>query len=206
LDTSLHWNELEIRLMRTVELFQHKPVIMKKAEQRLESLKTALAAELERHPDSCPPDADRVKGQIVRGENNKGFPFVSLDLPQWFTKETFFTFRTLFWWGHYLGFSLILKGGDFEGYVDRLARNRNRPEAEHLWLALCETPWEWELEAAHFQLLEEAGEGRLRAHAERTGYLKLLRSFSVDAAGFPQLDWAQAGLAAYRQMTHLIHS
>ena len=114
-EKSTHWSRDEWDLINVTEIFRRKPAILKKVESYLEELRTALADELKTHPKSYPPDTDLTKGQIARGENHKGFPFLSLDLPQKFSKTEFFTYRTLFWWGHYLGFSLILKGPESLG-------------------------------------------------------------------------------------------
>ena len=192
-----------MRLLRTVELFHHKPAIMKKAEGRLEQLRTSLAGFLSENPGWCDPQADRKKGQIVRGENLKGFPFISLDMPQGFRKDWFFTFRTLFWWGHYLGFSFILRGGNLPRYLDTLVQNLEQPEAEGTWIATTDTPWEWELDSGGYQPIRERGRDVLRRHAESRGFLKLLRVHPVAAPAFPHLDWTSAGVSAYQGLAGL---
>ena len=106
---SADWSPFEVKLLNTVDIFLHKPAIMKKAEANLTALKQEVIKTLSQAPHPCPPESDIVKGQIVRGENHKGFPFISLDMPQMFSKSQMFTYRTLFWWGHDLIFSLILK-------------------------------------------------------------------------------------------------
>ena len=90
------WSPLEIKLLNTVDVFLHKPAIMKKAEANLTVLKQEIVKTLSLLPHPCPPEADIVKGQIVRGENHNGFPFMSLDMPQMFSKSRMFTYRTLF--------------------------------------------------------------------------------------------------------------
>ena len=104
------WSEKELRLVNHIEIFQNKPAILKKVEQRLVTLQKALEQEISLISADLPNGIDLVKNQIARGENHNGFPYLSLDYPQNFTKTEMFTMRTLFWWGHYLGFSLILKG------------------------------------------------------------------------------------------------
>ena len=62
------------------------PRLMKKAEASLIELKDQIVNKLSQEPHPCPPESDITKGQIVRGENHKGFPFISLDMPQTFSK------------------------------------------------------------------------------------------------------------------------
>ena len=115
-----NWSPLEIKLFNTIDVFAHKPAIIKKAEDNLTLLKQTIVKELANGSHPCPPETDTIKGQIVRGENHKGFPFISLDMPQMFSKTQMFTFRTLFWWGHYLIFSLILKQNDLTSIANNL--------------------------------------------------------------------------------------
>jgi hypothetical protein len=48
--------------------------------------------------------------KISRGENYEGLPWVMLDYPRYFKAEDHFAIRTFFWWGHFLGISLLVKG------------------------------------------------------------------------------------------------
>ncbi len=93
---SADWSPVEVKLLNTVDIFLHKPAIMKKAEANLTALKQEVIKTLSQAPHPCPPESDIVKGQIVRGENHKGFPFISLDMPQMFSKSQMFTYRTFF--------------------------------------------------------------------------------------------------------------
>ena len=157
-----HWSHHEWDLINVTEIFKHKPAIMKKAESYLEELRSALAAELKAHPKPYPPDTDLTKGQIARGENHKGFPFLSLDIPQKFSKTEFFTYRTLFWWGHYLGFSLILKGPDLDTYLNRLKEFRQDAACENVYLSQHASPWEWEFSENHFSKVSELSENEIQ--------------------------------------------
>lgn len=203
-ENSTHWTRHEWDLINVTELFRQKPGIMKKAEGYLEELRSALAAELKAHPKPYPPDTDLIKGQIARGENYKGFPFLSLDLPQKFSKTEFFTYRTLFWWGHYLGFSLILKGPDLGTYVNRLKERRQNPAAENLYLAQHSDPWEWENTEDHFVNLTQLSGDDIQSVADRFHYLKLIRFYPVSEESFPQLNWTEAGLRTFRDLVSLL--
>jgi hypothetical protein len=177
---------------------------LKKAESYLEKLRSALADELKTHPKSYPPDTDLIKGQIARGENHNGFPFLSLDIPQKFSKTEFFTYRTLFWWGHYLGFSLILKGPDLDNYLKRLKEHRQDAASENIYLSQHASPWEWEFSEALFSKVSELSENEIQEVADRLQYLKLMRFFPVSDASFPEFDWSQAGVQSFRDLVHLV--
>ena len=203
-ENSTHWSHHEWDLINVTEVFKHKPAILKKAESYLEELRSALATELKAHPKPYPPGTDLTKGQIARGENNKGFPFLSLDIPQKFSKTEFFTYRTLFWWGHYLGFSLILKGPDLDTYLNRLKEYRQDAACENVYLSQHASPWEWEFSKKHFAKVSELSKNEIQEVADRLQYLKLMRFFPVSEKSFPELNWAQAGVQSFRDLVHLV--
>lgn len=203
-DNSTHWSRDEWDLINVTDVFKHKPAIMKKAERYLEELRSSIAAELKTDPKPFPPDTDQVKGQIARGENHKGFPFLSLDLPQKFSKTEFFTYRTLFWWGHYLGFSLILKGPNLDTYVSRLKNRRQDAAGTDIYIARHANPWEWEFNAENFARVSELSPETIQTLADTLQYLKLIRFFPVSKESFPELDWTQAGVQSFRDLVHLV--
>ena len=137
------WSEKELRLVNHVEIFQNKPAILKKVEQRLVTLQKALEQEISLISADLPNGIDLVKNQIARGENHNGFPYLSLDYPQNFSKTEMFTMRTLFWWGHYLGFSLILKGKKLSIYLERLIENRHKKSYKDIYISIAPDPCEW---------------------------------------------------------------
>ena len=203
-DPPKHWSRHEWELINVTELFQHKPAIMKKAEGYLEQLRLTLADEIQSTPGSYPPETDLTKGQIAKGENHKGFPFISLDLPQKFSKTEFFTYRTLFWWGHYLGFSLILKGPHLNTYTDCLKQRHNSPPCQGVYVSRSTNPWEWEFQKENFSEVTTLSPDEIQSLADQLQYLKLIRIFPVTDKNFLELDWNQAGLQSFRDLMHCI--
>ena len=182
---SADWSPFEVKLLNTVDIFLHKPAIMKKAEANLTALKQEVIKTLSQAPHPCPPESDIVKGQIVRGENLKGFPFISLDMPQMFSKSQMFTYRTLFWWGHNLIFSLILKQDNQDPLIEKLIQLKEHPEWEDIQLAIAPTPWEWEKDMKNFIPLFGASEIKIRDTINSVKYIKLCRFYSLAAQSFP---------------------
>jgi hypothetical protein len=198
---SVGWSPFEVKLFNTVDIFLHKPAIMKKAEANLISLKQDIIKTLSHAPHPCPPESDIAKGQIVRGENHNGFPFISLDMPQMFSKSKMFTYRTLFWWGHDLIFSLILKQENQSALIEKLIQLRKHPEWEYIQLATTPTPWEWQKDINNFIPLHEASEKKIRDTINTVKYIKLCRFYSLASPSFLELNWADAGLATWKTLS-----
>jgi hypothetical protein len=198
-ETSEDWRPKDLEMISHVEVFQNKPAILKKVESRLTKLKEAMALELLPCVDQLPSGTNIEKGQIARGENHNGFPFLSLDIPQNFSKTEMYTYRTLFWWGHYLGFSLILKGDKLKTYFQRLAENCSEPHFQNIYLSHTSTPWEWRLGQQYFIPVSDQ-----QAWAEKSNlldYMKIMRFYSIDDASFKELDWTEAGVKFWRDMS-----
>lgn len=196
------WLPNEMRLINSVEIFQLKPFIMKKAEGYLWAIRDAMIPELT--SGIYPEGTDLINGQLVRGENHKGFPFLSLDMPQFFTKKTYFTYRTLFWWGHYLGFALILKGENLPQIINKLKTNKARPEWSDIYLACAPTPWEWELSDDNFKKVSQMSDSEIQTIIYSIEYIKLCRFYPTGDGSFASLDWSSAAVDSYRTIISVV--
>ena len=200
---SASWSPLEVQLLNTVDIFLYKPAIMKKAEANLTALKQELIKTLSQAPHPCPPESDLVKGQIVRGENHKGFPFISLDMPQMFSKSQMFTYRTLFWWGHDLIFSLILKQENQAPLIEKLIQLKEHPDWKDIQLAIGPTPWEWKKDTNNFIPLFGTSDIKIRDTINSVKYIKLCRFYSLTSPEFPELNWTDAGLVIWKSLSSI---
>ena len=200
---SADWSPLEVKLLNTVDIFLQKPAIMKKAEANLTALKQEVIKTLSQAPHPCPPESDIVKGQIVRGENHKGFPFISLDMPQMFSKSQMFTYRTLFWWGHDLIFSLILKQENQAPLIEKLIQLKEHPDWKDIQLAIGPTPWEWKKDTNNFIPLFGTSDIKIRNTINSVKYIKLCRFYSLSSSKFSKLNWTDAGLATWKTLSRI---
>lgn len=197
--SSHNWRTKDLELINHLEVFENKPAILKKVEYRLIQLKKAMIEELVPYAHQLPPGTDIKKGQIARGENHNGFPFLSLDIPQNFSKTNWFTYRTLFWWGHYLGFALILKGEKLKTYFQLLSTFSNEPSFQNVYLSLSPTPWEWH--DSFFTPISNQREWSDKI--DHLDYMKILRVYPVADDSFHSLDWTHAGINFWRDMTSI---
>ena len=192
-----------MEMLNHVEVFLHKPAIMKKGEHYLNALGEEMMRELTHSNISFPPGTKLDKTQLARGENNKGFPFLSLDIPQMFSKTEMFTFRTLFWWGHYLGFSLILKGEHLPRTTDKLIANKNNPAWSDVYLATAPSPWEWSLTHENFKRISNTADAELLNLIDTIEYIKVMRFYPMSDPAFRSLNWTAEGVAAWKVLSDL---
>lgn len=195
------WSSHEMEMLTHVEVFLQKPGLMKKAERYLTALGEEMIHELAQSKILFPPDTKLEKVQLTRGENHKGFPYLSLDIPQKFSKTEMFAYRTLFWWGHYLGFSLILKGEDLPRYTKNLLNEKEDPRLSDVYLAAAPTPWEWSATDKNFKKICETSGEELQKVIEAVEYIKLVRFHPMNDKSFASLDWVGAGITAWKDLS-----
>ena len=198
------WTDQELNMINVVDVFQLKPVIMKKAEGFLNELKYALVNEITQLNLTLPPLTDFTKGQIARGENYKGFPFISLDMPQRFSKTEIFTYRTVFWWGHCLIFSFIFKGGFVPLYCQNLTTRRTQYQDQKIYLATSHNPFEWELNEKNYKVISELSDHDIQKTINETKFIKLACFYPLTDRTFKTLDWKTAGLNTFRAIAQIV--
>ena len=169
----------------------------------LTELKNALVNEVVRLNLILPPETDATKGQIARGENYKGFPFISLDMPQRFSKTEMFTYRTVFWWGHCLVFSYILKGGFVPSYYQNIIARKNQFQDQTIYLATGPNPFEWELNEKNFQLVAGLSDADIEKTIHERKFIKLACFYSLSDPTFKNLDWKTEGLKTFRAIAQM---
>lgn len=98
-----------------------------------------------------------------------------------------------------MGFSLILKGVHLKSYVDRLLENREKDSFKDIYVSLAPNPFEWEINETNFSLVSQSSD--IHKTILELNYLKILRVFPVTHETFMTLNWTQAGLKFWKDLT-----
>ncbi len=97
------FNSSEIELVVNKDFIDQKNNI----QQRIFSLLNELGNQTSLKHNN---DFASIGPKVSRGESLENYPFMILDYPRHFSKKEIFAFRTLFWWGNYICFTIHLKG------------------------------------------------------------------------------------------------
>ncbi len=133
----------EIARLTDTNFFLDKATISTKIRQSLEQLHETYQHELTQHQLIVPDQFTLDAFQLVKGEHLENFPYQYLDYPRFYTRETKFAFRTLYWWGHHIIFSLILEGGHIRRYKENLINRFSEIADQEVCLCLDSSLWEW---------------------------------------------------------------
>lgn len=165
----------ESDLLFNTELFPLKRQVNQKIYILFEQIKLKLK-DTEQHKQFIfPTGTDSETGKISQGENYLSFPWVMLDFPKLFNKEDIFSFRTLFWYGHYFSFSLVLGGISAEIYLPLILKNRDYLKNMGLYFSIHEDPWQHDINAENSQLLEQTDDLSIEKQVLEHGFVKITR-------------------------------
>lgn len=203
-DRPLSFTPDERALLKDTAFFRAKVVIGKKIKETLLALHDALREEIALSSFLAPEGVDLQTGQFVKGEHLQDFPYQYLDFPKLFSHDEKFTFRSLFWWGHYVVFAFILEGARLDQYKKNLFASYSDLADRGLSISLAPTPWEWR---DHPELILEIRSGNEEAVLETVSarpWLKVQRVIDFDHPLFEEGRMVDAGRETFRLMKTIV--
>ncbi|NTW50623.1 MAG: hypothetical protein HGB19_13015 [Chlorobiales bacterium] len=136
----------EIELLSNKSFYEQKIRATEKLKALMHEIRLEYRSFINPSELYCPPETDFERGQITKGENYEGYPYVILDFPKYFSKMEIFTFRTMFWYGHGLIFSVILAGERLPHYRARFTSNYDMLVQNGIVIGKRDM-WDWREEA-----------------------------------------------------------
>lgn len=110
----IHLSTFETELVNNTEWIFTKQKIIGKVHHLLGSLQNRYKNLLENNKGLPQEILEKKGAKISKGENYNGLPYLILDYPAIFSKESIFAIRTMFWWGNFFSISLHLSGAYFK--------------------------------------------------------------------------------------------
>lgn len=192
----------ELSALLDVGFFERKAAATRRMMEAFAGLREALKPELPVAGWLCAGAVDVERGHLAGGENYRGLPYVVLDFPRYFTRDEFLTMRTMFWWGHYVVFSLVLKGPWLPDALDRIRKAGRVLEAATVEVSVADDPWDWRRGAGFTRPLRAAeGAADLTPDAH---FVKLLRFLPLDSPRFSPDGIVSMGLETWHIYAALV--
>ena len=174
----LNFSQAETAAMLDREFFQLKSSATEKVVELFGNLERGLREKVA-WIDLNFDDINVASGKIFRGENYRKYPYVVLDYPRQFSKQSIFSFRTMFWWGHEFSFTLHLQGDSLEKYRKTIFNNSETLNGQDVFFCVNDTPWQYFFEKENYLPIEELSN---RSEEILTKpFIKLSRKLPVDA-------------------------
>ncbi|MDA0739965.1 MAG: hypothetical protein O2999_14005 [Nitrospirae bacterium] len=194
----------EIQRLTDTSFFLNKATITTKIRQQLEQLHEVYQQELCQHSLLVPDQFSSEAFQFVKGEQLEHFPYQYLDYPRFYTRETKFAFRTLFWWGHHLIFSLILEGVHIRRYKENLFNRFSEIADRHVCLCLDNSLWEWKQGPGYTFEITRERKPEVAAVLANRPFFKLAMFIPFDDSVITSGNVDTKGLEALRSMLPVI--
>lgn len=168
----------EAALITRADLILTKNNILQKVKQLLSSLLAEQQILLDRVANF--EEFSNSSPKISKGENYKGLPWMVLDYPRCFNKESFFAVRTLFWWGNFFSATLHLSGKYKLDYEKKIRRSFEYLKQKDFSVCINEDQWEHHFEANNYQPLSELPEMKFEEIISKKSFIKLAKKIPLE--------------------------
>ena len=143
----------ELLILKDTDFLLSKAAVLKKINRLLEHTREELKICVATSDFSFPEGTDVLNGKISKGENYKNLPYMVLDYPTLFSKNSYFAYRTMFWWGNFFSATLHLEGIALNYYTSSIKKNINTLLQKDIYIGVGETPWQYHYEEDNYTLL-----------------------------------------------------
>lgn len=144
--------------------------------------------------------------QFVKGEHLLDFPYLYLDFPKYFKRDEMFTFRTLFWWGHYFVLAWILQGKYLDRYKQNLLRSYDGLADRGLFILMSDNPWEWRKGSEYLLEIRSENYEEISALLKTRSFLKVHRYIEFDSPAVMEGKLIEETLASFHLMQPIVSS
>ncbi len=147
--------EKELSILQDTDFLLTKATAINKIYKLLELTRESIKRSVKNSKFSFPDGTDLLNGKISKGENYRNLPYMVLDYPALFTKETVFAYRTMFWWGNFFSATLQLEGTALNYYRENINGNLDKLLNQNIYIGVGKTPWQYHYEDDNYIFLNE---------------------------------------------------
>ncbi len=148
--------EKELLILQDSDFLLTKAAVLEKITELLGNTREELKQCVEHSNFSFPDGTGLLNGKISKGENYKNLPYMVLDYPTLFSKNSIFAYRTMFWWGNFFSATLHLEGIALNYYRNSITINLDKLLNKDVYIGVGDTPWQYHYEEDNYSLLTEA--------------------------------------------------
>lgn len=190
----------ELAVMQDRTFLQLKHSATQKVLQVFGNLQAAMKEEPLHGEFGFPIGTDAEMGKITKGENHQQLPYMVLDFPRLFGKQSVFACRTLFWWGHEFSFTLLLSGLALQQFLPALHKNFKLLLPHKVFVSVANTPWQHEFSPQNYQPCQNYNATQFVQLISAQGFCKL--AFALPLPLWQQVP--QTGAQHYRLFLQLL--
>ena len=179
--TKIHLSKLETELVNNKEWILTKQSIIDKVYGLFGGLHEIYKGIAQQERAFLPEWYINTGGKISRGENYEGLPYVMLDYPAIFSKDSILAVRTMFWWGNFFSITLHLSGNNKTNILEKLINNISTRKENDFYIYQGNDEWEHDLDPNSYKKLSLINDDEFNQIISANNFLKLAIKFPIDS-------------------------
>ena len=162
----------EFKIIQNSKFFFTKASVTKKIDVLLAKTRDEIKSFIEKEKLGFPKHVDSRTGKIFRGENYNGLPYLILDYPKYFGKDSVYAFRTFFWWGKFFSCTM---------HISPVPKNINYKQLFKKGIYFCvnDNPWQYHYEKDNYILIDKLSEKKIESILKKNNFIKLSRKMNL---------------------------
>ena len=136
--------------------------------------------------------------KISKGENYRGLPWLVLDYPRLFAKESFLAIRSLFWWGNFFSITLHLSGKYKDAFLKKIIGSFEHLQEKKFFVCINDDEWQHHFEKDNYRGIEEMKRSEFEAIARQNSFIKLAKKIPLE-------QWNDADIKLADAFVQLVH-
>lgn len=117
--------------------------------------------------------------KIAKGENYLQLPYVILDYPRQFGKDSFLAVRTMFWWGNFFSCTLHVSGMYKKMYQQALLANVAIMQQNDLYICISNDEWQHHFEKDNYVAARSISLEQMQSIVNQQHFIKVAAKFSL---------------------------
>jgi len=175
----LNLSSAELKTIHNTDFFAVKASAAKKIDHLLAEARDEIKKVIEKNKFAFPDGVDASTGKIFRGENYSGLPYLVLDYPKYFSKESVFAFRTMFWWGNFFSCTMHLQGRALEEHRGLLIHDLNSLKNKNIYVCVNSDPWQYHYQKSNYLPVDKLSGPELKKLLCEKEFLKFSRKIPI---------------------------
>ena len=169
----------ELKTIHNKNFFFVKTAATQKIHLLFTEVRDEIKNVIEKEKIIFPKEVDSQKGKIFRGENYLNLPYLVLDYPKFFSKDSVFSFRTMFWWGNFFSFTLHMQGKALNDRRNILLKNISSLKKKNIYICVNSNPWQYHYQKDNYLAIDKLSNSELKKLIFEKEFLKLSRKISI---------------------------
>lgn len=177
--TKSRFTTTELRAIHNQDFFHTKATATEKIDSLLSKVRDEIKYEIKKNKLIFPKEADVSTGKIFRGESYLGLPYLVLDYPKHFSKDSVCSCRTMFWWGNFFSFTLHLEGIALEEKRSVLINNWRKLRKKNIYICIHPSPWHYYYSKGNYISIDRLSESEIKQMFISNKFIKLSRKIDL---------------------------